>query len=61
MDVVCGTDLSPDSRRAAETAGAVAAVALCSVLVFREPFLWTTGVGILLVMAGVALITARVA
>ena len=25
MDVVCGTDLSPDSRRAAETAGAVAA------------------------------------
>ncbi|SDR79349.1 MULTISPECIES: EamA family transporter [Pseudomonas] len=43
------------------TAGAVAAVALSSVLIFREPFHWTTGAGILLVIAGVALITARVA
>jgi len=43
------------------TSGAVAAVALCSVLIFREPFHWTTGVGILLVIAGVVLITARVA
>lgn len=43
------------------TSGAVAAVALFSVLIFREPFHWTTGVGILLVIAGVALITARVA
>lgn len=43
------------------TAGAVAAVALCSVVVFREPFQWTTGAGIMLVIAGVALITARVA
>ncbi len=43
------------------TAGAVATVALCSVLIFREPFHWTTGSGIVLVIAGVALITARVA
>jgi multidrug transporter EmrE-like cation transporter len=43
------------------TAGAVATVALCSVLIFREPFPWTTGAGILLVIAGVTLITARVA
>lgn len=43
------------------TAGAVAAVAAMSVLVFREPFHWTTGAGIALVIAGVALITARVA
>ena len=43
------------------TAGAVATVALFSVLIFREPFHWTTGAGIVLVVAGVALITARVA
>ena len=43
------------------TSGAVATVALSSVLIFREPFHWTTGAGILLVIAGVALITARVA
>lgn len=43
------------------TAGAVAAVAVSSVVIFREPFHWTTGAGILLVIAGVALITARVA
>jgi multidrug transporter EmrE-like cation transporter len=43
------------------TAGAVAAVACSSVLIFREAFHWTTGAGILLVIAGVALITARVA
>lgn len=43
------------------TAGAVAAVALASVLILREPFYWTTGAGVLLVIAGVALITARVA
>ena len=43
------------------TAGAVAAVALLSVLIFKEPFHWTTGAGILMVIAGVALITARVA
>jgi multidrug transporter EmrE-like cation transporter len=43
------------------TAGAVAAVALSSVLILREPFYWTTLAGIGLVIAGVALITARVA
>lgn len=43
------------------TCGAVAMVALVSGLVLREPFQWTTLVGIGLVMAGVALITARVA
>lgn len=42
------------------TAGAVATVAVCSALIFREPFPWTTAVGIALVIAGVALITARV-
>ena len=43
------------------TTGAVAAVALVSGLVLREPFQWTTLAGIALVIAGVALITARVA
>lgn len=43
------------------TAGAVATVALCSVVIFREPFHWITAAGIVLVIAGVALITARVA
>jgi len=43
------------------TSGAVATVALLSVLMFREPFHWTTLLGILLVIAGVALITTRVA
>jgi len=42
------------------TSGAVASVALCSLLIFREPFPWTTTSGILLVIAGVALITFRV-
>lgn len=43
------------------TAGAVATVAVLSVLIFREPFYWTTAVGVLLVIVGVFLITARVA
>ena len=43
------------------TAGAVAMVALSSALVFREPFAWTTVVGIMFVMAGVVLITLRAA
>ncbi|MDF3238297.1 multidrug transporter [Pseudomonas veronii] len=42
------------------TAGAIATVALCSVLFFRESFHWTTGAGIVLVIIGVGLITARV-
>lgn len=43
------------------TSGAVATVALFSVLIFREPFDWTTGAGIFLVIVGVLLITVRVA
>ncbi|CAB3867859.1 4-amino-4-deoxy-L-arabinose-phosphoundecaprenol flippase subunit ArnE [Achromobacter aegrifaciens] len=43
------------------TAGAIATVALSSILIFREPFYWTTVVGIVLVIAGVGMITARVA
>lgn len=42
------------------TSGAVATVALLSFLIFREPFHWMTGAGILLVIMGVVLITARV-
>ena len=33
------------------TAGAVAAVALSSVIIFQEPFPWTTGLGIFLGLA----------
>lgn len=43
------------------TSGAVASVALSSVLIFKEPFHWTTAAGITLVIVGVVLITARVA
>jgi small multidrug resistance pump len=43
------------------TSGAVATVALLSALIFKEPFLWTTIAGIVLVIAGVFLITVRVA
>jgi len=42
------------------TAGAIATVAFFSVWIFREPFHWTTGLGILLVIIGVILITLRV-
>lgn len=42
------------------TSGAVGTVALLSVLIFREPFYWSTGLGILLIIAGVILITLRV-
>lgn len=42
------------------TAGAIAAVALSSALIFREPFPWTTLLGIVLVVLGVILITLRV-
>lgn len=42
------------------TSGAIAAVAILSVLIFREPFPWTTAVGIVLVVMGVMLISARV-
>jgi len=42
------------------TSGAVAAVAVLSLIIFRESFYWTTAAGIVLVMIGVALITAHV-
>ncbi|MCG7402269.1 MULTISPECIES: DMT family transporter [Caballeronia] len=42
------------------TSGAIATVAFLSVVVFREPFYWTTAAGIACVILGVALITARV-
>lgn len=41
------------------TSGAVAAVALSSLFIFREPFHWTTIIGIFLVIVGVMLITVR--
>ena len=43
------------------TAGAVASVAVLSVLIFGEQLHWTRIVGILMVLGGVLLITARVA
>jgi multidrug transporter EmrE-like cation transporter len=43
------------------TAGAVATVAVFSIVIFRETFHWTTVAGIFLVIAGVGLITARAA
>lgn len=42
------------------TAGAVATVALCSFVIFREPFYWSTVAGIMLVIVGVALITVHI-
>lgn len=42
------------------TSGAIAAVAVLSVVMFREPIYWTTVAGIALVIVGVMLITARV-
>jgi multidrug transporter EmrE-like cation transporter len=41
------------------TAGAIATVALASFLILREPFDWTTALGILLIITGVGLITLR--
>lgn len=41
------------------TTGAVATVAILSVLVFNETFYWTTILGVILVMLGVALITLK--
>lgn len=42
------------------TAGAIASVAVLSVALFREPFYWSTGAGLLLIIAGVFLISHRV-
>ncbi len=38
---------------------AIAAVAVLSVVIFREPVYWTTLLGLALVVAGVGLLTAR--
>lgn len=43
------------------TTGAVAAVAVLSALIFREPFYWTTVAGLILVVGGIFLVTVRVA
>ncbi|WP_286634401.1 hypothetical protein, partial [Escherichia coli] len=43
------------------TTGAVAAVAVLSVLVFNETFQWTTIAGVVFVIVGVALITSKAA
>jgi multidrug transporter EmrE-like cation transporter len=43
------------------TSGAIVVVAVISILLFKEPFNWTTGAGILFIIAGMSLITARVA
>lgn len=42
------------------TSGAIATVALASLWIFKEPFYWNTFGGIILIVAGVVLITARV-
>lgn len=42
------------------TSGAIACVALLSVILFREPMHWSTIAGILMVIGGVALITLKV-
>ncbi len=42
------------------TSGAVAAVAVLSVLFFKEPFHWSTAAGIAMVIGGVVLITWQV-
>jgi multidrug transporter EmrE-like cation transporter len=43
------------------TAGAISTVAILSVVLFHEPLPWSTGLGIALVIVGVALISARAA
>jgi len=40
------------------TSGAIATVALMAVLIFREPFHLSTGLGILLIVIGVSVLTA---
>jgi small multidrug resistance pump len=41
------------------TTGAIAVVSLLSVVIFREQLYWTTGLGIIFVVIGVALISFR--
>lgn len=42
------------------TTGAVALVALLSIVIFKEQFYWTTALGIVFVIIGVTLISARI-
>ncbi|QOL51478.1 DMT family transporter [Massilia litorea] len=42
------------------TSGAIVVVFLSSILLFRESFHWTVALGILFVVTGVVLITARI-
>ena len=39
------------------TTGAVAMVVILSIIVFKEQFYWTTGIGLFFVVAGIALIS----
>ncbi|WP_342066097.1 DMT family transporter [Achromobacter kerstersii] len=41
------------------TSGAIASVTAASLILFGEPFHWTTGAGILMIIAGVVLLTAH--
>ena len=41
------------------TSGAIATVALASVLLFKEPFHWTTGAGISCIVLGVVLLSLK--
>jgi multidrug transporter EmrE-like cation transporter len=41
------------------TSGAILVVAILSFLLFREPFYWTTGLGILMIILGVILIAIK--
>lgn len=41
------------------TTGSVALVAILSVIVFKEPFYWFKAIGVILVIIGVAFITAE--
>ena len=41
------------------TAGAIATVTCLSLIIFHEPLPWTTGVGLVLVVAGVVLIASH--
>lgn len=41
------------------TSGAIAVVAVLSIIIFREPFYWSSVTGIFMVIAGVVLITVR--
>lgn len=42
------------------TSGAVAAVSLSSIIILNEPFRWSTGLGVLLIITGVVLITGQI-